>query len=481
MGLALLAVICFPLLVTAQAVEWRTYQNEKFGFEFQYPGGWNVIEATTPAGHTSHNEKETLLPGENHKVTIKEADGRVWPGEFGVSVHELVEGQALDAWADVTFVDVYNESLVTSAEDTTVSGRAARRFSVFNFDHTGIVVALVHDGRIYELSYAGPNPNDPDIAEHRTIYEHMRQSFNLLPSANTEVFDLGGPCDDGQVPSVSDFYPELRKAMENGDHLRVIDLHKRYVRAMCSNHHRWAGLAEAYLDSGQADMAVRVLQELHRSGVEIKPATFPYQENLASLIESPEFERSELGRELRELHRLAAARRETHRRQLEALDPTARPQERYVAEGACPFECCSYREWNVLETTPLYDAPSGKVVVGSAVKGRKVRGVTGEVHLRPAPVAVVHDRPPFARGEIVFVLDYLGEGFYRYWKSGQIGEDELWVDDVCLRPSRDCWAEYILPSGDRQAPQWWILIETEEGQRGWTDRPEQFGNKDACG
>ena len=107
--------------------------------------------------------------------------------------------------------------------------------------------------------------------------------------------------------------------------------------------------------------------------------------------------------------------------------------------------------------------------------------MTGDVHLRPAPVAVVHDRPPFVRGEIIFMLDYLGEGFFRHWRNGEIAEQKLWVDDVCLRPSRDCWAEYIEAPEKRQEPRWWVLIETADGTRGWADRPEHFGNKDACG
>jgi hypothetical protein len=302
-----------------------------------------------------------------------------------------------------------------------------------------------------------------------------------VSSTEAEAFDLGGPCDEGEGSSLPDFYTRLREATEQGDHSQVIDLQKQYVRAMCSNHYRWFDLAEAYLEADQSDMAIQVLHELHRRGAEIKPSTFRLQVSLAQLIETPEFQRSELARELQELLEQAVQRKDVHRTQLQKLDASARPPERYVAKGACPFECCSYREWDVLETTPLYDAPFGSVVVGSAVKGRKVRGVTGDVHLRPAPVAVVHDRLPFARGEIFFLLDYLGEDFYSYWRNGEIAAEQLWADDVCLRPSRDCWAEYIEAPEDREEPQWWVLIETDDGVRGWSDRPEHFGNKDACG
>jgi hypothetical protein len=42
-------------------------------------------------------------------------------------------------------------------------------------------VALLHEGRLYELVYTGSTPNDPDQAEHDAIYEHIRGSFELVP------------------------------------------------------------------------------------------------------------------------------------------------------------------------------------------------------------------------------------------------------------------------------------------------------------
>ena len=58
---------------------------------------------------------------------------------------------------------------------------------------------------------------------------------------------------------------------------------------------------------------------------------------------------------------------------------------------------------------------------------------------------------------------------------------EIWVQDHCLRPGENCWAEHIERREDRTAPAWWIFIEPESGPAGWTDQPEHFGNIDACG
>jgi len=53
----------------------------------------------------------------------------------------------------------------------------------------------------------------------------------------------------------------------------------------------------------------------------------------------------------------------------------------FVDKGACPFECCTYREWTVSKDTDLFDSVDGKKKVGVAKKGSKVTGVTGEVHI----------------------------------------------------------------------------------------------------
>jgi hypothetical protein len=181
-GPLLLAVACALVSPAAQPDEWRTYHHERYGYELQYPAGWTVVEARTRSGGALHRAGEMLSPGVFHKVTFREPAGKVWPGEFVVLVREHVNGRSLDEWADANFTDVHDETLVSSAEDTTVGGRTARLFTIFGFDHTGIVVAFVRDGKIYEIGYTGANPNDPDRAEHRWIYERMKRSFKLVPS-----------------------------------------------------------------------------------------------------------------------------------------------------------------------------------------------------------------------------------------------------------------------------------------------------------
>ena len=295
-----------------------------------------------------------------------------------------------------------------------------------------------------------------------------------------QPFDLGGPCLESGS-SESPPYAAIREAAADADWLGVIALQKQSVRGMCSNPYRWFSLASAYLRAGQPDAATEVLGEAHRRGAEIKPATFEHRSDLAAFVGSDAFAASSLGQELAQLRAGAAARRREFQQQLTALPADERPPPDWIARGACPFECCTYRDWGVVEQTDLYDQPFGSEIVGTLRPGAKVRALTGNVHLRPAALAVIHDHPPLATGEIVFLLDYLGEGFSRYWRRGEVREDEISPADFCLRPASACWTEFIEPEAVRRPPAWWIQIETTDGLRGWTDEPAHFDNKDACG
>jgi hypothetical protein len=190
-GFLLLALAYALPLSAAQPGEWRTYRNERFGYDLQYPAGWNVVEARQRTDDTSPGDGNVLVPGLFQQVAFQEPAGKMWPGEFMVLVHEHVEGQTLDEWADTSFTGIDDESLVSDAEDTVLGDRTARLFSVFGFDHTDIVVAFVHDGKIYEISYTGTNPNDPDVAEHGAIYQSIKQSFKLVPSINPATSSAG--------------------------------------------------------------------------------------------------------------------------------------------------------------------------------------------------------------------------------------------------------------------------------------------------
>jgi dipeptidyl aminopeptidase/acylaminoacyl peptidase len=171
---------------------------------------------------------------------------------------------------------------------------------------------------------------------------------------------------------------------------------------------------------------------------------------------------------------LASKERQTH----EAQEPV--PPLVYVDEGACPFECCTYRRWTVEHTTSLFaeqDRTSRKIATLQPFEVVKAR--TGVVYTRPAKLEVVWDHGPFRKGEVVYVLTYQGEGMYKMWRRGEIISSDMFfpVDPPCQGPSPACWGKL---EGKPEST-WWVQIETPSGQVGWTDQPDNFGNKDACG
>jgi Tol biopolymer transport system component len=156
------------------------------------------------------------------------------------------------------------------------------------------------------------------------------------------------------------------------------------------------------------------------------------------------------------------------------------PPRVYVDEGACPFECCVYRKWTVEETTTLFsERDHASRVIATLQPFQVVQARTGVVWTRPAKLEVAWDHGPFRKGEVVYVLTYQGEGMYKVWRRGEIISSDVFfpVDPPCQGPSPACWGKL---DGSPEST-WWVQIETPAGQVGWTDQPDHFGNKDACG
>jgi len=148
----------------------------------------------------------------------------------------------------------------------------------------------------------------------------------------------------------------------------------------------------------------------------------------------------------------------------------------YIDKGACPFECCTYREWRVEKATMLYAEPkSGSPSVGVAGKDSFVKAETGEVHTKPGKFIVKRGVTSFRKGDILWVYTYLGEGYFKIWYQGKLIEEEIGID--YRNPSARDWGYFeVIPDST-----WWVKVRTSNGIEGWTNHPENFSNKDACG
>lgn len=167
-----------------------------------------------------------------------------------------------------------------------------------------------------------------------------------------------------------------------------------------------------------------------------------------------------------------------------AIAAAAEPPAMLSDEGACPFECCVYREWSVEADTTLHAEPKeGSPVVAQAGKGTRARGLTGVVIttepgrfevLRAVKGAGGHSYEP---GEIVWVYTYRGEGFFKVWHRGEFVEEEALFMLSGSVPRGYDWGHALA----QPKSTWWVKVRTADGKEGWSDQTRNFGNKDACG
>jgi hypothetical protein len=286
-----------------------------------------------------------------------------------------------------------------------------------------------------------------------------------------QFYDLGGPCEKRFDLNLS---RAINAAANSKDWDSLVQLQKQDIRDGCEIEYRWWTLADILLKAGRQVEAVGLLQEMDDRGFEINPAMIARQfPAMPAFMESSAFSSSPLGSKIGALRAISDARRATFQAALRQIPPNQRPPENYIAKAACPFECCHFGEWPVLEDTELVAGPGSRKVVGRAIKGSSVTGITGEVHLKPEPVAVLRgdDLPP---NSIAFVLDYQGEGFGRVYSQGKIISLFLGYEDYCFHLSESCWGERLTPPGERQAPVWWITIRLPNGVIGWTTKSDNF-------
>lgn len=166
------------------------------------------------------------------------------------------------------------------------------------------------------------------------------------------------------------------------------------------------------------------------------------------------------------------------------------PPKIYIDKGACPFECCTYRDWTVTADTALFDKPDGTIQVDTVRKRETVKGVTGDVYVHPTPFTVAFPHGRFHVGDTAYLLTYEGEGVSKVWLNGTISEEEVYfIGDkqdwgyqdgrrvTCMHPTAQCWGHFE----KENESDWWVLIKTARGKQGWTKQTDHFGNKDACG
>ena len=323
---------------------------------------------------------------------------------------------------------------------------------------------------------------NPKVLLYRTI-----AALLWLPAGVwAQYYDLGGPCVDRHNPLTT---ADVFKAQKNGDWPRAVDLQKLVVRDGCGIEARWYQLVTLLLKARREQEAVRVLEEMDARGFDLNPSSIgqhtisPITPEIEKFMSSAPFKASPVGTKIDSLEQISSERRTRFRELLKTLPAGEKPPDDYIAKGACPFECCRYGNWMATQDTDLVASPGSKRIVRKVRAGTRATGVTGEVHLKPEPVAVLTDvNSKLPKDSIAFILDYEGEGFGNVYSHGKVVHDVFFgYGEYCFRISKMCWGETLLPRTEQRQPVWWVEIRLPDGLIGWTDRPDNFDGKDACG
>jgi hypothetical protein len=149
-----------------------------------------------------------------------------------------------------------------------------------------------------------------------------------------------------------------------------------------------------------------------------------------------------------------------------ALVPASKvqPPSPYIDIGACPFECCTYRNWHAERKVVLFNRPNGRRI-GELDKGEWVEALTGETHSIPLRVVASRDvaEAGIHPGDVFYVLRYEGEFYWKIWYRGKTFDAE---------------------AGDSRFPKttWWAQVRHKGGSVGWVKAAGgAFSNQDQCG
>jgi hypothetical protein len=177
----------------------------------------------------------------------------------------------------------------------------------------------------------------------------------------------------------------------------------------------------------------------------------------------------------------------------------------YVDHGACPFECCTYRDWTAEQALQAFDShglvPASQHRAFRIASGERVTGMTGVVITRkpglvrvetPLEIEVYSSRFPKAKpqrltlasGDRLYLLTNLGEGYMSGWFKGRVLES---FDTFAFGSAEDCPKLKRGCSGiieQRPESEWWVKVRNRAGRIGWVLVPKNapgFARMDACG
>ncbi len=142
----------------------------------------------------------------------------------------------------------------------------------------------------------------------------------------------------------------------------------------------------------------------------------------------------------------------------------------YVARGVCFGEGGCYRYWRASQPVEIHErADPASPVIATLAPDEWVEAIDGQLRFAPLR-GIVHtatETPPLAVGDVVYMLEPLGEGFYVLWRRGET-PDHDWISGGDDEPIS--W-EAAPPAPAGAVLGWWVQLKLENGQAGWVNDP----------
>ena len=152
----------------------------------------------------------------------------------------------------------------------------------------------------------------------------------------------------------------------------------------------------------------------------------------------------------------------------------------YVEEGACPSESCTYGPWRVLRDTRLLATSEDSAAPAGVVHAADtVQALPG--HVRSVPTAFLvkegfrgTEGHAWAPGDTIWVLTYLGEGYFHIWADGKVQDEELGFSPYGGTFGTRCTGCRRGEMVRELRSEWWIKIRARNGATGWTRQSDNF-------
>ncbi len=312
--------------------------------------------------------------------------------------------------------------------------------------------------------------------------------FNSQVGSETLPSVLGEPClAEGAISTKPTFVgkKEIELAQKTQRWDAIIEKRKASVQEDCKVPHRWKELFDVFVNANKYKEAVDILNEMKNREMTIPGIVL--EKSSTAFLQSTEFTNSDFGKRFQQAQALTTALINEAKLKIASMSEKEKPPTPYEAEGACPFECCQLGKWKTRETTQLLQEIRSTKIVSEVPSKTEVVAIESKVIKDPEPYIALESRGIVKQGDVIFMLDYQGEGSIAYWYKGKRSPDlqtgfdtNNFYENDQANSTEKRWLRKVYPE-KKFADEWWAKLRLSDGRTGWVLSKGQFDGTDACG